>query len=359
MKRTVTIVSIAVLLTGCFKGRPIIEPSSSIVFAPDAVETKALLLPESGNQENNWFPTSESFNVYAFADLGNGVKYNSPLMEDINISCQGNEWKATSGTFLWPSSGTVDFYAYYPEAITSGFSSDGEHPALKFYDVNVGNIVGSQIDPLVGVTLSQIAPTKPVVNLVFKHATSQIAATVSDATTNPSLKGKISIRKVVFRNMATKGNYTDGTVPGKGAWTDVGGKSDIVLFSGNETVSGEERYLSSTGFMDVICNNSAFVVIPETLFSGEGAQSIDITYSVSSYTNEGFTYPEISSKTVSVPLYDSIENNRLLNGRRYVFHIGITLDGPKNEIQFIPSVDGWKTEDVPGFTISAINAEIL
>lgn len=280
-------------------------------------------------------------------------------MEDINISCQNGEWKATNGTFLWPSSGTVDFYAYYPEVISSDFSSDGEHPALKFYDVNLGNTVGSQIDPLIAVTLSQIASTKPVVNLVFKHATSQIAATVFDATTTPTLKGKISIQKVVCRNMATSGNYIDGTVPGKGEWTDMGGKSDIVLFSGNETLLTEERYLSNTGLIDAINNNSAFVVIPGVITDGEESPSIDVTYSVSSYTNEGFTYPEMRNKTVSVPLYGSIENNRFLNGRRYVFHIGITLDGPKNEIQFTPSVDGWETEDVPGFTIGAINAEIL
>ena len=344
---------------GCLKGLVIFEPSSPIVFVPDALETKALVLPDYTHPGSVDFPISESFNTYAFANLGKGVKYDAPLMEDINISCQNGEWKATNGTFLWPSSGTVDFYAYYPEVISSDFSSDGEHPALKFYDVNLGNTVGLQIDPLIGVTLSQIASTKPVVNLVFKHATSQIAATVFDATATPTLKGKISIQRVVFRNIMTRGNYIDGNVPGKGEWTAVGEKSDIVLFSGNEILQEDEMYLSSAGFESTISNNSAFVVIPGMLSSGDGSQSIDITYSVSSYTNEGFTYPEMRNKTVSVPLYDSIENNRLLNGRRYVFHIGITLDGPKNEIQFTPSVDGWETEDVPGFTIGAINAEIL
>lgn len=344
---------------GCLKGLVIFEPSSPIVFVPNAMETKALVLPDYTHPGSVDFPISESFNTYAFANLGAGINYGSPLMDNINISYQNGNWKATEGTFLWPSSGTVDFYAYYPGYLTSSILHEEESAYLMLQEVNLGNSVGFQIDPLIGVTLSQIASTKPIVNLVFKHATSQIAATVFDATATLALKGKISIQKVVFRNMATSGNYTDGTVPGKGEWSEVGGKTDIVLFSGNEVLQEEEMYLSTTTIENAISNNSAFVTIPGMLSSGEESQYIDITYSVSSFTNEGFTYPEMLNKTVSIPLYGNIENNRFFNGRRYVFHIGITLDGPKNEIQFTPSVDGWETEDVPGFTIGAIRAEIL
>ena len=49
----------------------------------------------------------------------------------------------------------------------------------------------------------------------------------------------------------------------------------------------------------------------------------------------------------------------LQNGKRYVFHIGISMDGANNEIMFAPKVEGWVTEDISGITIDAVNAALL
>ena len=365
MKKIFVIAAAALAFAACTKtevNRPV---SSPINFAPNALQTRALILPDSDSPEQLAFPTSESFNVFAFADLdGTGVdyqtNYTTPLMEDVNISNQNGDWKATTGTYLWPATGTVDFYAYYPSSITAEFVSTSEPKGLSLTGITLGNTVGNQIDPLVGATLAQVAPSKPTVNLVFKHITSQIAVTAFDATTTTSLQGKISIKSVVFKNMKTSGDYREGTTVGKGAWSNINTKADFTSFSGDEVLSTTESFLSAGSFSASIDNSAAFVVIPvDVTDDATTGQCIEVTYSIAAYTINGFSYPATADQTVTISLYNKVSANRFQNGKRYVFHIGISLDGANNEIMFSPVVEGWDTEDISGITIDAVNATLL
>ena len=360
MKKVFIIAAAALAFAACSKNE-INLVESPIEFAPNALLTKALILPDSNSPEQLAFPTTESFNVFGFAALdGSTYNYTTPLMDDVNISNQGGDWKATTGTYLWPATGKVDFYAYYPGSLNATFVSDSEPKGINLTGVSLGTAIGSQIDPLVAAVLAQDAASKPTVNLVFKHITSQIAVMAVDATTTESLKSKISIEKVVFKNLKTSGDYTKSTTIGKGAWSNINTKADFVSFEGSEVLATTESFLSGSTFVSSIDNSAAFVVIPENVVTGTAEdQVVEVSYSIAAYTINGFDYPATPTQTVTIPLYGRVSSNKFQNGKRYVFHIGISLDGANNEIMFSPVVEGWENEDISGITIDAVNAVLM
>lgn len=351
------------LLAACSKNDADLSSDFPIEFSPNALQTKALILPGTTAPAQNAFPTTESFNVFAFADLdGTGTNYETdyakPLMNDVNISYQGESWKATSGTYLWPATGTVDFYAYHPSSLSTDFVQETPY-GLSFTGVNVGDAIGTQIDPLVARSVAQVSSAKPVVPLVFRHITSQFAAKAFDATVTDALKGKIFIEKVEFKNMNTVGDYRDAESSGSGSWSNQGTPGNFILFEGSQRLAEEASYVAGDRFSDAVTNSSAFVAIPGIVSDSDDAAGILVTYSINSYTLNGFVYPATESRTVRIPLYGRVSDNRLKNGRRYVFNIGISLDGAKNEILFAPTVDGWETESIDGITVDAFNGELL
>ena len=365
MKKVIIIATAILALAACAKNQIAVRESSPISFAPNALSTKALILPDENAADQLDFPVSETFSVFAFADLDGPTgadyqtNYATPVMNNVDISYQGGDWKATTGTYLWPATGTVDFYAYHPSSLNATFDTASDPKSISFTGISLGTAIGNQIDPLVATVLAQVSQNKPKVNLVFKHITSQIAATAFDATETSSLKGKISIESVVFNNMKTSGDYHEGTTLGKGIWTNVNTNTNFTSFSGSEVLEEQESYLSADSFVAAIDNSAAFVVIPDLVVNDAGAQSIDVTYSIAPYTINNFDYPATPSQTVSIPLYGKVSGNKFQNGKRYVFHIGISLDGANNEIMFSPKVEGWDTEDISGITIDAVNAALL
>ena len=361
MKKLLFFIAAATIVAACAKSQESAPEASPISFAPNALQTKALILPDDNADEQNAFPTTETFNVFAFAALdGSTYNYSTPLMDDVNISNQGGDWKATTGTYLWPATGVVDFYAYYPGTLDATFVSDEDPKGINLTGISLGTAIGSQIDPLVGTALAQIATTKPKVSLVFKHIASQIAVTAYDATTTETLKGKISIEKVTFKNMHTSGDYTKSTTIGKGQWSNINTTANFVSFEGSEVLAATESFLSGSSFTAAIDNSAAFVVIPDNVVTGTQAdQVIEVKYSIAAYTINGFDYPATPTQKVDIPLYGRVSANKFQNGKRYVFHIGISLDGANNEIMFSPEVVGWETENINGITIDAVNAALI
>ncbi len=362
MKKILVIAAAALAFAACSKTEIFAPETSAINFAPNALSTKALILPDENLTDTLAFPTEEAFNVFAFADLGdgNGTIYATPIMNDVEISfhqtTNGGDWKSTTGTYLWPATGTVDFYAYYPGSLNATFvANDPKH--LELTDIQLGTSIGSQIDPLVAQVLGQSSVAKKKVSLVFKHITSQIVVKAFDATETASLQGRISIEKVVFKNMKTSGSYSEGTSLGKGIWSNINDKTNFTSFYGSEVLTTTESILSGDSFSNSIDNSAAFVVIPEDIVETGDIQSIEVTYSVASYKINNFTYPATPSTTVNIPLYGRVSMNKLQNGKRYVFHIGLSLDKANNEIMFSPVVVGWDTEDIRGITIDVVNSE--
>ena len=56
-------------------------------------------------------------------------------------------------------------------------------------------------------------------------------------------------------------------------------------------------------------------------------------------------HPARSGVTATVVITGNA-NNEFACGKRYVYHLGFSLDGVNNEIMFSPTVSGWETEDI-------------
>ena len=374
MKKILVIAAAALAFAACSKTEVLMPEAASIDFAPNALSTKALVLPNGNAGTTQNFPDDQTFNVFAFADFDGPnantyvTNYKTPLMNDVTIGNQNGDWKAIlapgEDPYLWPATGTVDFYAYYPSSLTAVFDTLAAPKGIKLNDVVLGSSVGDQIDPLVASTLAQSAPNKPKVGIVFKHITSQIAVTAFDATKTKSLRGKIALEKVTFKNMQTSGNYTEGSTTGKGTWSSINTKADFTSFSGKEVLDTLESYLSADQFSSAINNSAAFVVIPEDILEVDNTnnthQYIEVQYSVKSYTVNGLVYPAIPTQTINIPLFGKgVTGETLQNGKRYVFHLGLSLDKANNEIMFAPQVDGWDTEDINGITVDVVNNVLM
>lgn len=362
MKKTLTLAAVAIAtLASCSKVE-VKSAQDTLSFNPQAITTKGLILPGFNKEDpDQAFPSTETFGVFAYVDNN----YVTPLMNDIEIVNQNGDWKANSSTpYIWPDAGSADFYAYHPYSLTAAFNSTNKK--IELTSVNLGATIGAQIDPLVASTIGQDCSTRPhpAVNLVFKHITSQVAITAYDATKAAALQGKIQLTGVEFINMSTEGDYVDGTTTGKGTWSSQNGISTITVFSGAEYLPvgiANESYLSSGSFAQSIDNSSAFVTIPcDVLEKTQAkAQAVKITYNVKEYKINGYTYPAVASKTETVYLHGFNSNNEFACGKRYVYHIGISLDGANNEIMFSPVVSGWENEDITGIVIDAVNGGLL
>lgn len=371
MKKIFYIAAAAVAATTACSKVEIADPvSQEISFNTMTVSTKALILPENNAGTIAALPSTEEFGVFAYVDRN----YTTPLMDNVKVGCdQTGTWKGMGTdangdpiTYIWPSTGSVDFYAYYPEALSGSFNTTAEMVSMT--GVSLGSTIGSQIDPMVAVTKNMNAAVRPLVNLVFKHTTSQVLVSAYDATTTPNLQGKIVLKSVKFNNVYTKGDYVDGTTSGKGTWSNLDSKATFTVFSGAENLPvglANESYLSQGSFTNAIDNNSAFVIIPEdvliprTSADSLAAQSITVTYDVNQFTNGGYTFPKEENKTVTFPIDGFVNNDRFKPGVRYVFHLAFTLDKANNEIIFSPQVDGWDLEDVTGILVDVKNDVLL
>lgn len=372
MKKIFYIAAAAVVATtACSKIEIAEVASNEISFKTMAVSTKALILPDENSDQISALPKTEQFGVFAYVDRN----YTTPLMGDVTVACdQTGTWKGTGVdaqgapiTYIWPSTGNVDFYAYYPASVNGSFNTANEQVSMT--GVDLGATIGNQIDPMVAVTKDLLASQKPTVNLVFKHTASQILVSAYDATTTPALQGKIILKSVKVNNVYTKGDYVDGTTSGKGVWTSLANKADFTVFYGAENLPvgiANESYLSQGSFTNAIDNNSAFVIIPEDVIApavpadpAQVYQTITVTYDVNEFTNGGFKFAKEENKTVTFPINGFVSNDRFKPGVRYIFHLAFTLDKANNEIVFAPQVQGWEQEDVNGILVDVKNDVLL
>ena len=176
MKKIYIIAAAALALAACSKTEVFAPETSPIDFAPNAMSTKTLV-------EGTVFP-DESFGVFAYADLedGNGIDYANPVMDNVEIKKQGQDWKGVTTTahpnpYMWTPTGFINFYAYYPLSLNASFeTSENEqqqHKGLHLTNVDLGATIGAQIDPMVACALGQQSSLKPIVALACNMLESQ------------------------------------------------------------------------------------------------------------------------------------------------------------------------------------------
>lgn len=338
MKKVIVLaVVVAVTLTGCSMNEVEIE-SGEIQFRANAISTKALINPV-GTKDSTNFPTSETFGVVAY--YTNESSEVTTFMDKVKITNQNGDWKAEStDPYIWPAKGTIDFYAYHPYNVAIGVNIDKR---ISFTGINLGNEIGKQSDPLVAMAKDQVAANRPKVGLVFKHIASQIVISAIDVTESNVLKGNITLKEVNVNNVKISGDYVDGTTLGKGTWSNQANPTTFTVFSGSEQLNSTESYLSANSFSSSLDGSAAFVVVPQTIITG--TQTITVKYDVKEFSCNGTVYPAQENKTDTVNISVN-DDSGFLCGKRYIYHLGFSLDGVNKEITFSPVVEGWTNEDI-------------
>lgn len=348
MKKVLLFAVSVALLTACTE-RESIKQDNTIKFGVRTVATKALINPWGIAGDLVTFPQAESFGVYADAVDGANI---STLIDNGKVvySSSDNVWRATnpddsSERYTWPSAGSVNFYGYYPYSDDAYiYTTPGGEKRIYMPNVNVGNVIGSQTDPMVAVANNLQAQTRPTVNMVFKHATSQIVIMVKDVTNLEALKGLITLKEVKVGGLSFRGTYADATNIGKGTWSNLGVSESLTVFAGSCTIpTDDEVYLKSNNLTSTKEESALFITIPRNLVDGE--QVITVTYDIAEYTLGGNTYPAKSGVEKSVSLTNYNADAQFKPGVRYIYHLGFTMDKCSEEILFNPVVDGWEVEE--------------
>lgn len=332
----IVLAAVAAALTGCSIDEVEVE-SGEVQFSAKTISTKALINPTGTSVDDVAFPTTESFGVIAiYKEEG---KADVTFMDKVQIKSESGDWKAVStDPYLWPSSGKIDFYAYHPFGATASITAGG---FLSLTGINLGSVIGGQNDPLVALSKDQVAATRPKVGLAFKHIASQIVISAKDVTESVSLQGNITLKEVKVNGMKISGNYVDGSTTGKGIWSNQGNTTDFTVFLGSRVLQTAEDYLSAESFSAASDGSASFVVVPQAV----GTQTITVKYDVAAFTCNGNNYDAQIDQTASVVISGN-SNNEFACGKRYVYHLGFSLDGVNKEITFNPTVSGWETEDI-------------
>lgn len=158
------------------------------------------------------------------------------FFEADEVTNNGGTWQSTN-TRYWPTSGSLDFYAYANDGGTMVWSTES---APTFADFTVGSDVAAQQDLLYAVATDQTKAANSTVKLNFRHALSQVVFRAKN--TDPNLYVEVSGVSVVnvnskntftFPSESTESNVAHGTASGtvpaaQGTW---GTASDLTSYS--------------------------------------------------------------------------------------------------------------------------------
>lgn len=305
------------------------------------------------------------------AGFGVFARYNhidgtiSSLMDTEHVTRRGDHWGYDHIRF-WPSSGTVDFYAFapYSEQVKMGGLPDS---LVNQADSNSPNTYidfpsnWSPIDLVWAKQLGQTAPTSPdsKVTFQFKHALARLsfdikAPKLEDGTVikvqRVRLYGVSDFKGVFVMEGYLNLNTGDWILADNGvkwhySWTPEGKKADIP----NNDNAKKDSIVYKLNASQLVHNyekirnddDSYIFIIPQTKTE---AFHLAITYTV-----EQGDFKE--TVTVKKNLLDVLckpgDSNRSFTfekGKAYVFHLKLSLD----PVGFSVTVDGKKRDEVTG-----------
>ena len=215
-------------------------------------------------------------------------------MDQVKYTLSSSDWKTDAGTFFWPMSGDLNFYAYAP--VTPGQA--GEVTINKDKQVLEGFTpkasAAEQQDFIYCKATGNLANNASSgVNLNFQHALSEITVSAKNENTAYS----ISVKGVRLGNIKNKGSFTFPAVSGSGAsWTLADGSQNY------ETALASSVSLSSSATA-LGGSDATFMLIPQQLAKADKASSgsclalnVVITSQGGDQIYSGWTYVGIDTK---------------------------------------------------------------
>lgn len=265
----------------------------------------------------------DGFTVYAYntgtTDVGNGL-FTKPIMEGVKVTFSTN-WTMT-GTFYWPLTDKVQFYAYATNAGAEYVVPTTGYPAVNY---TVSDVVAEQKDFVVSkVENAQKSAGTGEVALLFAHALTQVNFSVKAADANI-----YKISEVKITGVANKGTYSFAN---GGKWSIIAGTTGSYSYplAENHSFSGGNIAAS----LDQ--TNGALMLMPQALPDNA---NISISYTV--LDAKGQVISSADKTLISLKGTTAWEAGKKV---RYT----LELDNDAVAISFKPEVGNWDGPDVEG-----------
>ena len=252
----------------------LIVPNVTIGHTSRAVETTTANLRE--------------FNLTSFIDGHDNY------MDQVKYALSSSDWKTDAGTFFWPMSGDLNFYAYAPAAPgqTGEVTINKDKQALEGFSPKTS--ASEQQDFIYCKATGNLANNASSgVNLNFQHALSEITVCAKNENTAYS----ISVKGVRLANIKNKGSFTFPSVSGSlASWTLADGSQNYETALASSVALGSSA--SALGGSD-----ATFMLIPQQLAKADKASSgsclalnVVVTSQGGDQIYSGWTYVGIDTK---------------------------------------------------------------
>ncbi len=205
--------------------------------------------------------TANLSSIYVSAFISNQANY----MSQVNYTKSQSTWSTAAGTFFWPATETLNFYAYAPEITASTDNTgtvtiDKDNQKVTGFTPYVNASATSKADAAQQVDFIYAKATGNATNnatsgvtLTFKHALSQIIVQAK----NSNSAYQVEVSGVKLGNVYGKGDFTFGTTSDNASWTTSGEKTTVY--------TTEHNAVTLTSDAANVDNNQAFMLIPQQL----------------------------------------------------------------------------------------------
>ncbi len=311
------------------------DVQKEISFAPVAKNiTKSMVTTTT-------FPTSESFNVWAWykqlpaattiADwqAANEIDNQWYIVEKPFVNKDATTWKGQT-SYYWPKLGSLLFAGYYPTSLAGNVSyefennSTGGRNKMIFSGIYQSSVADTGYsEDIMYFNMTGVSSAAGPVAVVFRHALSWITVNVKKSTDSP----KIVIDEIKFTQVNDKGT---GTVDNSAAnneivWVTEGNVSAETVFGNNVELGTDATKLIEPLFIPQTMNGE--MVITYTVYSSD-TEYFQETYraNLNSYKTSGGT-----------------EMSKWEPAKHYTYNIEIGT----SEILIEPTVQEWENVEVP------------
>lgn len=309
--------------------------------------------------------TSNITDQHLFVSAFETSKSNYMSNVEYTYSTTNSKWSTVAGTFFWPASGTLYFYAYSPKisqdtgntGTVSISQSEQKVTGFTPYKKDQGTAdAEGQVDFIYASTSGNATnDATNGVSLTFKHALSQIVVKAK----NDNAAYKVKVSGVKIGGVYGKGDFTFPSTSDTGtSWSTSGDKNASYCTEYQTAVE-----LTSTAAN--VDNEKSFMLIPQQLAKGTTAAGGAYLALKATITmkGDGDSY-DGEVKCTDTYLYVGLDTKWEM-GKKYTYIVDFTkgagenADGNKifgDEIKVsVSSVDQWSTSDSSNASTAAID----
>ena len=187
-------------------------------------------------------------------------------MNDVEYtSTNGSVWSTTAGKFFWPVAGDLHMYCYAPKASELSGTMKIDKEAQTLTDFSPNTAAADQKDFVYAKSTGSAKKNGSTgVDIVFKHALSEITVAAKNTNTAYTVK----VKGVKIGNVITKGTFTFPSITDSPAsWSLSSDPNDVNDYVTSWTTAYELGDEAST--MDAA--NVPFMILPQQLESADKA----------------------------------------------------------------------------------------